>query len=346
MGSRRRAHALASLLGLVAWHCSASRPARAEAPPLLAASLQYEAPVLVVPVALLLLEPAESTSLQLRQLGWTSRVDWTQLVTPDVAYLVSGELTPRYAHASNLVYSVGKPGVARAWSDTLLQLSAGYALGARSLLQSEWRLAIRKEWVTGLAARAQQAFWERPFGGLLASIRVGHVRSDEPQRARWDGIKAALDVRAWSDARHAWAQAQLRVGAGRKLGDWFVSGHALGFAITTDNLVARELIGGSWDGLEGWALHGHPYAAFRSQHGAAGHAAVDWELVRGFELGARCGGFVSPDEFAHGQALVLRALLGGIALTLGAATPNGEAFTGRPASLRVFGSVAAATLLP
>jgi hypothetical protein len=273
-------------------------------------------------------------------------MDWTQLATPYVAFVASAELTPRYAHSSNLVYRVGKPGIARSWSDTMLQFSAGYALGARSMLRSEWRLAIRKEWVTGLVAHAEQAFWERAFGGLLARISVGRVRSDDPQRARWDGVKAALDARAWSDARHGWATAQLRLGAGRKLGDLFVSGHALGFAISTDNIVARELIGGSWDGLEGWALHGHPYAAFRSQRGIAAHAAVDWELVRGFELGARCAGFVAPDASGHGQALVLRTMLGGIALLLGAATPNGEAFNGRPASLRVFASVAAATLVP
>ena len=108
------------------------------------------------------------------------------------------------------------------------------------------------------------------------------LRSDEPFKNRIDGVRALLDVQAFAGAE-GWARGRLAISAGRKIERVFLRASAVAFAISTDNLIARELIGGEWDVLQGVALYGHPYAALRAQRGVAANAGVDVELWRGVE---------------------------------------------------------------
>jgi hypothetical protein len=194
----------------------------------------------------------------------------------------------------------------------------------------------------GLAARTQA---ETP---TLLGASVSYESPTLVSPARVDGVRGQLDVQAFAGAG-GWARGRLAISAGRKIDRVFLRANAVAFAVSTDNFIARELIGGEWDALQGVALYGHPYAALRAQRGMAANAGADVELWRGVELGARAGAFSDGARAkvgAHGEAVLAMVQLAGALLIAGVATPDGDAFQGRFDTLRVFAAVSAAMLVP
>ena len=342
MGCRRLGWALLLSLCWFGW----ALPARADEPKLLAASLLYESPTLIVPVLLFVLRTESEAELRVGQTGWTTSAFFRQVLEPRLTFVAGAELTPLYAHSSNRVFVGGEPAPFAEWRDTALQLAAGFAVRDPDWLQLEWRALLLKEWVSGAPlSAAEQAFWRKPFGGVQIALGTSQVRSDDPFRARWDGAKLWITGQGFSNGSFVWGRARVHVGMGRKLGPLYVNAYASGFLVSTSNIVARELVGGAWDDLQGWALHGHPHGEFRAQHGVVGHLALDWEITRHWELGARGAVFHSDRDDAHGQALLTRVSVAGVQCTLGLATPDADAFRGHLGTLRVFASISSAVWL-
>jgi hypothetical protein len=318
---------------------------QAQQPKLIGAGALYESPVLVVPMLFVVLSDDDGARLRLRQTGWTTSADWTHPQDPDTAFVASIDVTPLFAHASNLVYRAGRRAPDLEFADSALQLSAGMRLRHGPLITSEWRVVALEEWPSGLADAAQIRFWRYPYAGLQGKLAFADVRSDEPFRARWDGIKISLNGQQLVGAQ-PWGRGQLMLGAGRKLGRVFLRANAFGFLISTRNFVARELVGGSWDALEGSALYGHPYARFRADRGVVANLGADLRLLGSWEISARGAVFVSRDVPHHGEALMTSAVVGGILFFAGASTPDSDLFRGKLASLRVFAGLSAASLFP
>jgi hypothetical protein len=345
-GSRAVAGLAIALLGLVA-------RAHAETPTLLAASALYESPTLVSPAAIARFTLDSNDEWRIAQLGWTSSVDYLHPVNPDLAFVAGGSFTPWFAHASNLIYRDDQRVQRADFGDTSAQISAGLHLRHGDWVFTDWRALLLKEWLFDIGAASaldaeQAAFWRDPYAGAQASFGVASVRSEEPFKNRVDGVRAQLDVQAFAGAE-GWARGRLAISAGRKIDRVFLRASAVGFAISTDNLVARELIGGQWDVLQGIALYGHPYAALRAQHGLAANAGVDVELWHGVELGARAGAFGEHTRAkiaAHGEAVLAMVQVAGALLIAGVSTPDADAFQGRFDTLRAFAAVSAAMLTP
>jgi hypothetical protein len=347
-----RCDARGAVTGLAIVLAGLAAPARAETPTLLAASVLYESPTLVSPALIAHVTLDSDDEWRVAQLGWTSSLDYLHPLNPDLAFVAAGSLTPWFAHASNMIYR-GDQRVERAeFGDTSAQASAGLHLRHGEWFFTDWRALVLKEWLFDFAGSAldttQVAFWRDPYAGAQASFGAASLRSEEPFKNRVDGVRAQLDVQAFA-GKEGWARGRIAINVGRKIERVFLRANAVAFAISTDNLIARELIGGEWDVLQGLALYGHPYAALRAQRGLAANAGVDVELWRGVELGARAGMFgerARAEVGAHGEALLAMVQVAGALLIAGVATPDADAFRGRFDTLRAFAAVSAAMLAP
>lgn len=347
-----RCDARGGVAGLVIVLVSFAAPAHAETPTLFAASVLYESPTLVSPALVARFTPDSSDEWRIAQLGWTSSVDCLHPINPDLAFVAGGSFTPWFAHASNIIYHDDHRIERAEFGDTSAQASAGVHVRHGDWVFTDWRALVLKEWLFDYAGSdvdaEQAAFWRDPYAGAQASFGVADLRSDEPFKNRVDGVRAQLDVQAFA-GNEGWARGRFSISTGRRIERVFLRANAVTFAISTDNLVARELIGGEWDVLQGVALYGHPYAALRAQRGLAANAGADVELWRGVELGARAGMFAEhtrAEIAAHGEALLVMVQIAGALLIGGVATPDGDAFQGRFETLRAFAAVSAAMLAP
>jgi hypothetical protein len=341
MGCDARARvARCAAIAVLLWAASA----RAETPVLFAGVL-YESPMLVVPAVLAHVTLDSGEQINAAQRGWTTSAEYLRPLNVDLALVAGVELTPLYAHASNLIYLNGWREPSAEFHDTSALASTGVRIDVGRLLHGEARVFVLNEWLSDLDDRALAVAWREPYVGAQWSFDFADLRSDEPFRSRVDGLKARVEAQSFAGA-DGFVRARGWLSAGRRIGPVFVRGNALAFAVSTDNLVARELIGGSWDALLGAAVYGHPYAEFRVQRGIAANGGVDFELWRGVEIGVRGAALRAPQVEAHGEAVLASAQIMGVLITLGVATPDGDAFRARLDTLLAFATISAATLVP
>lgn len=294
----------------------------------------------VAPIVLLSIPDASDGELRLGQWGWTTAVDLKRAISPGWTFVAGAELTPWHAHASNLIYDSGERAPERDFIDTAAELRLGVRRRDGESLTSEWNVMVDKEWLANVAV-ASSEMWRSAYAGLELRETLEMLRSDDPYRSRFDGLKISALVRGYVGRVPYWRGA-LSASAGRKLGPAFIRLSVLGVRASLSNPVAQWLVGGSWDTLGTEALFGHPYAEYRISTGAVVNTGVDLRIAGDWEAGLRAGLLATSDgRLHHGEALQLSTILSGLMFYAAVGFP--DAVFSRPA---FYAGAAAAWALP
>ncbi|MFN2443927.1 MAG: hypothetical protein ABR517_14730 [Thermoanaerobaculia bacterium] len=300
-------------------------PASGQVEGLTAAAL-IEPDLLPVPVVQYVRVESSEQLWRLSMTGLTFGFEHQRPVRPRVRLVLSTEITPARANASDRLYEWGRSADSSEFENRLFDLRLGFDYE----MSEQWTTAVR---LIGMANRVHdlspdlQTYWSNPYSGLSIGQSFERRTASDPFRGTFEGVRARADAEIYlGQGTETWARTRLSGEHARKYGRVRVSESGTLFHGENLNVVNRFLVGSSWRVPGIHPLYGFRYAEFRIDHGVALNAAVDYELTDRMDIGLRAsylaGGFEKTKVRAQGVGLELGTTIRGIGVTLGAAVPS------------------------
>lgn len=276
------------------------------------------------PMALVRVPLDELTTTSASQIGWTTQVNIERILHSHWAVDFSVAGTPWRAHQGNVVFEDGRRTHRGEFDAAAVRASGGVWFDDDEHLRAQFDLVALREWVGKLGQKVQ-ARWDGIYGGGRFQVSAKWLRSDDPLRARADGLTLGLDTLALAGPT-PWIYGRLEAIAGRRLGRFFLGGALSAFHVTADDAVNRVPVGGSWDVLGSGALYGFPLAAYRLSSAAIGSLRGDVRIIDALEVGVRGSVLAYENGLAYGGGAQLMMRLAGIDITVGAGLGGPDAF--------------------
>jgi hypothetical protein len=258
--------------------------------------------------------------------GLTFGFEHQRPVRPRVRLVLSTEITPARANASDRLYERGRSADSLEFENRLLDLRLGFDYQ----LSERWTTAVR---LIGMANRVSdlspelQSYWSNPYSGLSIEQSFESRTASDPFRGTFEGLRARADAEIYlGQGMETWARTRLSGEHAGRYGRFRVSESGTLFHGESLNVVNRFLVGSSWRVPGIHPLYGFRYGEFRIDHGMALNAAIDYEMTRRIDLGLRAsylaGGAGKTKVRAQGLGLELGTTMRGIGVTLGAGVPS------------------------
>ena len=303
------------------------------------ANVNYESAPLLAPVLLYHASSESGNTMTLGVLGWTLSGEWTAAYGPSMTATIGAEITPLNAHSSNVFYQDGHVDKGPEYRNRTILVRSGVTFRHSDRWTSKLNLVGLYESVSGLDP-SLSSFWKHPYVGIEFIGNYNDVRSDDVFRHRWDGVKLSAHIEMMFGSSRWW-RADLRIGAGKKIGPLFLRGSGSYLLGNSLNTVSRFLVGGSWDLAGIRPLYGHYYGEYRFDRCVLIGTGIDIRIFGDWEIGAR-GGYARGSRMAtSGEAIRAATTWNGIGYNIGLGFRNSDfrtpiAFAG--VTVALFGS--------